>query len=78
MKRTFAQSVLSTQKRRQSFYYCRNFIAAGCGLFAYMKLSVSLGMIIGSVIGFVTMIVAYLTIAPAIALLLCLLEQMLS
>ncbi|WP_157385930.1 hypothetical protein [Methylosarcina fibrata] len=78
MKRTFAQSVLSTQKRRQSYFYCRNLIAGGCGLFAYVKLSASLGMTIGAIVGFTAMIASYLTIAPLIALLLCLFEQMLS
>lgn len=76
MRRTFVQGVLSTPKRRQSYFYFRNLIAGGCGIAAYVKLGASLGAAIGAGIGVAAAVAAYFTIAPVIALLICLFEQM--
>jgi len=78
MKRTFVQGVLSTPKRRQSYFYFRNLIAGGCGIAVYVKTSTLLGMYMAGGIGFIAAVAAFFTIAPVIAFLICLFEQMAS
>ncbi len=76
MRRTFVNSVLSTHKRRQGYFYVRNLVAGGCGFAVYTKLVVTLGTTMAVAAGIATTIGAYFTVAPIIALLACLIEQM--
>lgn len=70
----FIKSVLSTKKQRQSFFYFRNLTALACALvtFKYIGGSIGLGLAV------VALVVGYMTVAPVVAFIICLLEQMLS
>ena len=76
---SFVKSVLSTKKLRQSFYRIRNFISIVCGIAAMSLAHERFGPDGANMaIGVVAIFIAYLTIAPLIALILCFLEQMLT
>jgi hypothetical protein len=72
MSKSFVQSVLSTQKQRQRFYWIRNFVALCCAAGAFKLVGGSLGAIAaaGALLG------GYFTVAPLIAFAVCLFEQM--
>lgn len=74
MAKGFVASILSTQKRRQQFYYVRNITS----LFSGIAFGQYIGGGIGFFFGVIAIVVAYMTIAPIIALLVCLIEQMYS
>lgn len=74
MARGFVQSVLSTKKQRQAFFYFRNLIAFACALVTFKFVNGSLGL----GLAVVTLILSYMTIAPVVAFVICLFEQMLS
>ncbi|MCQ8103459.1 hypothetical protein NP590_05005 [Methylomonas sp. SURF-2] len=72
MSKGFICSVLSTQRQRQRFYWIRNFVALFCAAGTFKVVGGTLGGIvaIGALLG------GYFTIAPVIAFLVCLFEQM--
>ncbi len=74
MVKGFVKSVLSTKKQRQAFFYFRNLIALACALVSFKYIGGSIGLGVGVVV----LVVGYMTIAPVVAFIICLLEQMLS
>jgi hypothetical protein len=74
MRSSFIRSVLSTQKQRQRFFYFRNFSAGACALMAGVEIGGGMGL----AVGFVVLFLAYYTVAPIIAFIICLIEQMAS
>lgn len=74
MLKSFVRGVLSSQKQRQRYYYFKNGIAFVSGLFIFVQL----GGVIGFALGIVGAFIAIFTIAPIIAFLICLIEQMAS
>lgn len=78
MRKSFVYSVLSTQKNRQRYFYFKNTIAAVCGIAAYVKISSLFGSALGVGVAVIAAILAYLTVAPVIAFLICLFEQIAS
>lgn len=74
MANGFVQSVLSTKKQRQTFFYFRNLVAFICALvtFKFVGGSIGLGVAV------VALVLGYITIAPIVAFIICLIEQMLS
>jgi len=75
MKRGFIASVLSTQKQRQRFIWARNMISLGCAVWAYQAIG---GGGVGAAIAVAALVAAYLTVAPILAFVACLIEQMYS
>jgi hypothetical protein len=73
----FIKSVTSTRKSRQRFYYFRNLTSAICAIVVFQYLSgASIGLylsIAGAIAGFA---IGYMTIAPIVAFIICLIEQM--
>jgi len=74
MRRSFVQSVLSSQKQRQRYYYFKNITAGLCGIATF----VGLGGVFGIALGVAATVLAYFTVAPIVAFLICLFEQMAS
>lgn len=74
MSRGFIQSVLSTQKQRQRFYWVRNMISFFCGVATFYEI----GGVLGGLLALAALVVAYFTIAPVLAFIACLFEQMYS
>lgn len=68
----FIRSVLSTKKRRQTFFYFRNLIALVCAGVTYKFVGGSIGLGVAAI----ALVLGYMTIAPVIAFLICLIEQM--
>ena len=74
MRNSFVRSVLSTPKQRQRFFYFRNGTALISGVLVFTSVTGTLG----AILGVLAVPVAYLTIAPIVAFVICLVEQMLS
>jgi hypothetical protein len=74
MKKGFVASVLSTPKQRQRFIWGRNMVALICAVGVYHTIGGALG--VG--LGVVALIGSYFTVAPVIAFIACLFEQMYS
>lgn len=74
MEKSFVQSVLSTKKQRQAFYYFRGIVSLLCAV-AVFKMAPEEWSIILAGAG---LVVSYLTVAPVIAFIICLAEQMFS
>lgn len=74
MKKGFVANVLSTPKQRQRFFWGRNMVSLLFAAGAYH----SIGGALGVGLGVVTLIGAYFTVAPMIAFIACLIEQMFS
>lgn len=68
---SFVQSVLSSKKRRQAFFYFRNIISLMCAV-AIFKIAPGEWSIILAAAG---LVLSYFTIAPVIYFLICLAEH---
>lgn len=73
MRRTgFVQSVLSTTRQRQRYYWVRNFVSLFCAVGTFQIVGGDFGWILA----LVGLIGGYFTVAPVIAFLVCLFEKM--
>lgn len=72
--KTFVDSVLSTRRQQQRYYWARNMISLGCGAWAFHALVGGMGI----AIGFSVIVIAHFTVSPVVAFVLCLIEQMCS
>jgi hypothetical protein len=70
---TLRQSILSTPKQRKRFFWLRNMAALGTGALAY-QLQAPFGLWLCLPIT----LLAYFTVAPIVAVILCFIEEMLS
>jgi hypothetical protein len=74
MKKGFIASVLSTHKQRQRFIWARNMVSFVCAAMAWHFIGGGLGLGLAGI----TLIGAYFTVAPVVAFIACLIEQMCS
>lgn len=73
-RRTFIESILSTQKQRQRFYYFRNLTALCCAVGGFHFAAQHFAWA-AAIVG---LFAGYLIIGPVVAFLVCLIEQMYS
>lgn len=72
MRTGFIHSVLSTPRQRQRFYWVRNIASLFCAVAAFQVV----GGDYGWMLAFGALIVGYFTVAPVVAFIVCLFEQM--
>jgi hypothetical protein len=68
----YIRSVLSTKTQRQRFFYVRNLIAFLCAVATFQFF----GGAIGGGLAAVALLLSYITVAPVIAFIICLIEQL--
>lgn len=74
MLKSFTRSVLSTKTQRQRFFYFRNITAFLCGIAVFTFV----GGTAGYILAVVAFLLSYITVAPIVAFIICLAEQLLS
>lgn len=74
MRNSFVRSVLSTPKQRQRFFYFRNGTAILAGALVFTSVTGTFG----AILGVLAIPLAYFTVSPIIAFIVCFVEQMLS
>jgi hypothetical protein len=76
--KSFKNGVLSSPKQKQRYFYFKHLISGLCGIIAYTHFSAGLGVTAALIISVGAALLAFLTIAPVVAFLICLFEQMAS